>query len=108
MDVRGRRACRCAVVGAFRWYLPVSIPYLLRRTPCHLLAPKEAHTCVHLLNAGTIPSILRLVIVSFLRTCSFFFFFFFLTFSVSTVLSIDFPMCRGIVIAVVRTLLFSE
>ena len=39
-----------SVLIAFRWYLPISIPYLLRRTPlCQLLAPKEAHTCVHLL-----------------------------------------------------------
>ena len=104
MGVRGRRACHCAVVGAFRWYLPISIPYFLHRTPlCQLLAPKEAHTCVHLLNAGTTPSILRLVAGSYLRTCSFS-----ENFSISAVLLIDFPTCQGIVIAVVHALLLSE
>ena len=35
---------------AFRWYLPVSIPYLLRRTPSVYSCCEEAHTCVHLLS----------------------------------------------------------
>ena len=71
MGVPGQRAFRCAVVGAFRWYLPVSIPYLLRRTSlCQLLALKEAHTCVHLLSAGTIPLTLRSVVESY---CGFIF-----------------------------------
>ena len=35
---------------AFRWYLPDSIPYLLRRTPFCLFLLRGAHTCVHLLS----------------------------------------------------------
>ena len=50
----GRWTCRsrnlswCRGQIAFRWYLPISIPYLLRRTSSFLSI--EAHTCLHLLN----------------------------------------------------------
>ena len=94
VGVPGQRAFRRAVVGALRWYLPISIPYLLRRTPCHLLAMKEAHTCLHLLNAGTIPSTLRSVAESY---CGFIFS---SQVSVSLTLFIDFPTCRGIALIV--------
>ena len=50
----GRWTCRsrnlswCRGQIAFQWYLPISIPYLLRRTSSFLSI--EAHTCLHLLN----------------------------------------------------------
>ena len=78
-------------------------PLFITSYPVHLLAPKEAHTCVHLLNAGTIPSILRLIDVSFLQAYSFS-----LRLSVSNILSTDFPTCRGVVVFFVHALLFSE
>ena len=42
---------------AFRWYLPISLPFLLRRTMVPSTpAGEEAHTCVHVLcRAGTTP-----------------------------------------------------
>ena len=61
----GRWTCRsrslscCRGRIAFRWYLPISNPYLLRRSwliPCY----EGAHTCFHLLNPGTTPSILSI------------------------------------------------
>ena len=70
MDVPGRGACRYAVVSSvtFRWYLPISIPYLLRRTPfCLLLLRGGSY-----MYASTVPQVpplrfLRLVIESFLQ-----------------------------------------
>ena len=78
-------------------------PLFITSYPVHLRAPKEAHTCVHLLNAGTIP---RFFDLSMFHSCRLILFS--LQLSVSNVLSTDFPTCRGIVVVFVRALLFSE
>ena len=60
MDVPGRRACHCAVVGDYDPVVPVSLePLFIASFQVHSCT-QGAHTCLHLLISGTTPSTLSI------------------------------------------------